>query len=145
MCCRNLATVKKLKVGEIKATSKSICKPTSITASLILEAMKKSRHILSFPERKKLCDLLEEELFDNFSQLVSCLVDDYSELYKTTKGRTKYSDFQIKWLDHIHQVAERGAALAISDAQDDSDTEYLAILPTSSVAKSRQLSISMHN
>ena len=134
-CCRNMATVKKLKVGEIKAISKSICKPTSTTASLILEAMKKCRHILSFPERKKLCDLLEEELFDNFSQLVSCLVEDYSELYKTTKGRTKYSDFQIKWLDHIHQVAERGAALAISDAQDDSDTEYLAILPTSSAAE----------
>lgn len=47
----------------------------------------------------------------------------------------KYSDFQVRWLDHIHQVAERGAAQAISDAQDDSDTEYSAILPTSSAAE----------
>ena len=71
-------------------------------------------------------------MFDNFSQLVSCLVEDYSELYKITKGRTKYADFQVSWLDHVHQVAEKGATLATSDAQDDS--EYLTILPTSSAA-----------
>ena len=61
-----------------------VCKPTSTTTTLILEAVKTSRHILSFPERKKLCDLGE---FDNFNQLVSYLVEDYSELDKTTKGQ----------------------------------------------------------
>ena len=48
-----MATVKKPKVGEIKAISKSVCKPTlSTTAMLILEAVKMSRHTLSFPETK---------------------------------------------------------------------------------------------
>ena len=76
-------TVKKLKVGEIKAISKYVCKPTSTAARLILGAVKISRHISSFPERKKLSELLEEELFDNFSRLVSCLVENYTELYSS--------------------------------------------------------------
>lgn len=56
-----MAAIKKLKVSEIKAISKSVCEPTSTTATLVLEAVKASRHILSFPERKNLCDLLGGE------------------------------------------------------------------------------------
>ena len=48
--------IKKLNVGEIKAISRSVCKPTSATATLILEAVKRSRHILSFPGRKEQSD-----------------------------------------------------------------------------------------
>lgn len=104
-------------------------KPTSTTATLIL---KTSRHILLYPEQTELCKLLEVELFEDFSQLVSCLVEDYCELYKSIKGRTKYSDFQVKWLHHLYKVAEKGAALATSNAPDD---DYTAILPTSLAAE----------
>ena len=39
-----------VKVGEIKAISKSVSKPTSTTARLILEAVEKCRYILSLKE-----------------------------------------------------------------------------------------------
>ena len=94
--------VKNLKASEVQAISRSICKPTSTIATLILQSLKTSRHILLYPERTELCKLLEVELFEEFSQLVSCLVEDYCELYKLIKGRTKYSDFQVKWLDHVY-------------------------------------------
>ena len=58
---------------------------------------------------------------------------DYAHLYKQEKGSTKYADFQVHWLEHVHQVAVRGAALATSDAQDvDSDT---VVLTSSSAAE----------
>ena len=127
--------VKDLKASEIKALSQSICKPTDAIATQILQCLKTSRHILLYPERTELCKLLGVEVFEAFSLLVSCLFEDYCELYKSIKGRTKYSDFQVKWLDHVFQVAEKGAAMATNNAQDDSD--HSAILPTSLAAEQR--------
>ena len=38
-------------------------------------------------------------------------------MYRSTKGKTKYADFQLEWLQHIRAVAENGSTFATCDAQ----------------------------
>ena len=83
----------------------------------ILDDMANSKQVSVFEQRKELLTLLRNDLYDELKSLVSCLLSDYVYLYRSTKGRTEYADFQLKWLQHVRAVGENGSMFATSDAQ----------------------------
>ena len=83
----------------------------------ILEDIANSKQVSVFEQRKELLILLRNDLYDEFKSLVSSLLSDYVYLYRCTKGRTKYVDFQLEWLQHVSAVGENGSTFATSDAQ----------------------------
>ena len=58
--------------------------------------------------------MLRNDLYDQFKFLVRSMLGDYTQLYRSIKGKTKYADFQLEWLQ---TVAENGATFATCDAQ----------------------------
>ena len=123
---KNMATKrKKLKLSTVQSISGSVDEPTEKSTTEVLDNLKKLKHMSTFPQRKEICEILQSDT-ELLGNLVSSLVKDYAQLYKQEKGSTKYADFQVHWLEHVHLVAVRGAGLANSDAQDvDSDTAGL--------------------
>ena len=136
MCGRIMAAKrKKLTISTVWSISRSVAETTDSSTTQVLKDLKKLRHISISPQRKQICEILESEL-ELLDSLVSCLVQDYAQLHKQEKGRTKYADFQVHWLEHIHvyQVADKGKALASSDAQDVDEPSDL-VLASSYAAK----------
>ena len=62
-----------------------------------------------------------------YERLVSSLLQDYLKLFSSIKGKAKYLDFQVVWLDHIRKVGEQGYSLATCDAQRIFDGETYSI------------------
>ena len=76
-----------------------------------MEDIANSKQVSVFEQRKELLTLLRNDLYDEFKSLVSSLLGDYVYLYRSTKGRTKYADFQVEWLQHIRAAGETGQCL----------------------------------
>ena len=108
---------KRLRVKEVAAVARSITNAQECMPTEVISALKSSHHLDLFIDRKQLVELLERKstLLD---ELVASISSDYTTLYKSLKGR-QYTDFQLKWLEHVRQVAEYGFSLAAMDAQVD--------------------------
>ena len=126
--------VKKLTQKEVKTVADKLeyASPEGCDqlSSKILEDIANSKQVSVFEQRKELLTLLRNDLYDEFKSLVSSLLGDYVYLYRSTKGRTKYADFQVEWLQHIRAVGENGSMFATSDAQPTQEYES-DIIPNS--------------
>ena len=85
-----------------------------------------------FNDRKQLIQLLEQKSTIH-DELVASISSDYTTLYKSLKGR-QYAEFQLKWLEHVRQVAEYRFSLAAMDAQVD-DCDDFCLPNSASFAK----------
>lgn len=123
---------KKLRVKEVAAVAQSITNAQETLPTEVISALKSCRHLDLFVDRKQLVELLEQKS-TIFEELVASISSDYTTLYKSLKGR-QYADFQLKWLDHVRQVAEYGFSLAAMDAQVD-DCDDFCLPNSASFAK----------
>ena len=100
----------------------------SALLSVVIEALKKSPQFkLPFLQRGAfLKNILEDEdSKDRLQQLVCLFAEDYSQLFlegKRVPASVRYCSFQIRWLQRVRSVVERGER-ALADAQCDGDDD----------------------
>ena len=98
----------------------------SALLSVVIESLKKSPQFkLPFLQRGAfLKNILEDEdSKDRLQQLVCLFAEDYSQLFlegKRVPASVRYCLFQIRWLQRVRLVVERGER-ALADAQCDGD------------------------
>ena len=92
-----MSKAKKLRVKEVAAVAQSITNAQETLPTEVISALKSSRHLDLFIDRKQLVQLLEQKSTIHDASISS----DYTTLYKSLKGR-QYAEFQLKWLEHVN-------------------------------------------